>query len=292
MKACSKCKEEKPLTKEFYHKDKRSENGFRSDCKKCANERKKVYYKTNKERVLERNKKYRVGNKELMSEINKRYYKENKEQLLESQKEYYAENKDKIIKYQRSYYKENIDYVLSRQANYYEENKKERLEYGKKHYLENKKRIKEYRKEYRIMNRERIQKWQKEYYQNNKHVFVLHRQRYDAKKKKLPRTLTIEQWDSIKERFNNTCAYCGMTEEEHESEYQEKLHQEHFIALDKGGEYTHNNIIPSCRKCNSSKQNKDFFEWYPTNKHYSKIRQKHILDYLGYEDSAQQLSIL
>ncbi len=29
-----------------------------------------------------------------------------------------------------------------------------------------------------------------------------------------------------------------------------------------------------------------------TNKHYSKIRQKHILDYLGYEDNVQQLSIL
>ena len=49
------------------------------------------------------------------------------------------------------------------------------------------------------------------------------------------------------------CAYCG----------EEKiLHKDHFVPLSKGGEFTHNNVVPSCACCNVSKSNNDFFEWY------------------------------
>lgn len=47
-----------------------------------------------------------------------------------------------------------------------------------------------------------------------------------------------------------------------------------------------------CISCNSSKRDKDFFEWYPTYKHYNQEREKFILEYLGYTtDDTQQLSI-
>lgn len=75
-------------------------------------------------------------------------------------------------------------------------------------------------------------------------------------------------------------------------ECEEQLHQEHFIPVSDKGEHTINNIIPACRSCNSSKGNKNFFEWYPDYKHYDKKRENFILEYLNYmDDDAQQLAL-
>lgn len=104
-----------------------------------------------------------------------------------------------------------------------------------------------------------------------------------AIKKNLLCNFTIEQWEKCKEYFNNRCAYCGA---------EMPLTQDHFIALSKGGEYTSNNIIPSCQRCNSSKSNKDFFEWYPKSKYYSKEKEEKILKYLHYnKNKIQQLKL-
>ena len=78
----------------------------------------------------------------------------------------------------------------------------------------------------------------------------------------------------IKE-FEYKCAYCGEETD---------LEKEHFIPVSKDGDYTIENIIPACRKCNCSKYNSDFFEWYPTYEFYDTDREIHILKYLGYEE--------
>ena len=196
-----------------------------------------------------------------------------KECSVKWKKNYYDKNQERLIEYTKKYYKEHT-----------EERKQYRLEY----YQKNKQLEKEYRKENKEHYSKLWVKWYKENGENNR----IRNQKYRATKKKLISTLTNKQWDSIKENFNNSCAYCGMTEEEHLEETGQQLHQEHFVALSKGGAYTHNNIIPSCRSCNSSKNNKDFFEWYSTYEHYNKIREKKILEYLGYKDeNIQQLSI-
>lgn len=103
-------------------------------------------------------------------------------------------------------------------------------------------------------------------------------------KSKLDATLTPNQWEIIKKAFGNQCAYCGK---------ELPLQQEHFVALSKGGEYTHNNIIPACKICNCSKNATDFFEWYPRQSFYSKKREKAILKFLGYsKPGAQQPALM
>lgn len=95
---------------------------------------------------------------------------------------------------------------------------------------------------------------------------------------------TIQQWEECKKAFDYKCAYCGN---------KRKLTQDHFIPLKNGGEYSKNNILPVCPSCNSSKQDNNFFEWYPRQKFYSRKREKHILDYFNYSDNfIQQLSII
>lgn len=265
-KVCIKCKEEKPLSSEYYGRNKRNKDGFNGACKVCKNEYSKRYREKNKEYFQ----KYRKENREYYLEYNRNYYQNNKE-------------------YHRNYVEENKE----RRKKYFEANRENRKKYHKTYYNQNKPQMQEQKKKYYLKNRERILKHNRKYRKENRHILNRAQQRRRAVKAKLPRTLTSEQWNVMKLHFDNSCSYCGMTEEEHLKKFSEVLHQDHFVPLKNGGEYTHNNIVPACRSCNSSKHDKDFFEWYPTRESYSKQRENKILKFLNYEtNKTQQLSIL
>lgn len=123
----------------------------------------------------------------------------------------------------------------------------------------------------------------KEYLKNHLEEFRIYNQNRRSTIKKMPHTFTKIQWLNTKIYFNNKCAYCGK---------ELPLSQDHFIPLSKGGEYTINNIIPSCKSCNSSKHNNKFSEWYPTREYYDKKREKSILKFLGISWKSQQLRII
>lgn len=275
-RACTKCGEEKPLNDEYFYKGKQSKDGFRGVCKSCQSRNMKIYAMKNKDKI----KKY--------GEV---YREENKERIKEKDRKYYKENREKILEYQEKYYKDNAEYVKSRQSGYYEKNKDNIKAYNREYVEKNREHIQSYKQKYYEQNKERIMKHHKKYKEENPHIFRQINQRRKARKNKLPNTLTVEEWNYAKRYFSKSCAYCGITEEEHLDTYNEILHQEHFIPLSKGGEYTHNNIIPSCRICNTSKRDKDFFEWYPKYKHYSKQRENKILKFLNYKGDTQQLAL-
>lgn len=112
---------------------------------------------------------------------------------------------------------------------------------------------------------------------------VMRSQRRRAREKDLPSTLIPQQWEECKKYFNYVCAYC---------EQDKPLTQDHFIPLSKGGEYSANNIIPACMNCNSNKSSRLLSDWYPKQPFYSKQRESKILDYLGYSQGVQQLSLM
>jgi 5-methylcytosine-specific restriction endonuclease McrA len=133
---------------------------------------------------------------------------------------------------------------------------------------------------YRPKYKTRIKKYRLEH--SDKINIYSHNRR--AKKNNLAFNFSEEEWGKCKSYFDNKCAYCGS---------EEKLTQEHFIPLSQNGEYTKNNIIPVCGNCNSSKHDKDFFEWYPKQAFYTKKRERKILEYLNYDSKTkyQQLAL-
>jgi len=241
-KKCSKCGEIKETN--CFSKRKTSKDGFRGTCRTCEKENFYKYREENKEKELKRVKKWKDENIEHV----KKYVEENK-----------ARRKLYFVQYNIEHRKQLAEYRIK--------NIEIKTEYLLKYYVDNKESILKSVNNYRIKNKGKCN--------------ILH-QRYEARKRKLPCTLTFVQWESIKTHFNNRCAYCG-----------EKLPlaQEHFMPVVKGGEYTHNNIIPSCQSCNSSKGTKDFFTWYPKYKYYSKKREKYILEFLHYKNEIQQLTL-
>ena len=264
-RVCSKCGISKPETIEhFNYRD----GKLNAQCKECVREYKKQYYIANKEKVCSNVSEYRENNKEKVKESKSEYYNKNKEKILAKNKQWRIENKARKAEMDRLWGQNNKEHMQKRSKKYREENKEQIALTKREWYFRNKVNVTNYITEWHKENPERLNTYQ---------------QRRRAKRKMLPSTLTLAEWKKIQKDFNSGCAYCGEIV---------GLEQDHFVALTKGGEYTHNNIIPSCRSCNASKGNKDFFEWYPTYEHYSKQREKFILEYLGYIEDTQQLSIL
>jgi len=194
-------------------------------------------------------------------------------------KQYYLDNKTEMSDIRKEYYRINKEAIKKRVKKYRENHKDIEAARHKKYYVDNYEMIIEKRNNNKIIIAEKA----KEYNKNNREKHNNTEQKRQAKKKALPHTLTVKQWETIKLKFNNKCAYCGEDK---------SLAKDHFLALTKGGEYSHNNIIPTCQNCNSSKGNKDFFEWFPKYKYYSKKREIKILEFLGYDNEIQQFKII
>lgn len=199
----------------------------------------------------------------------KNEYNKNNPNNKEYRKRYYEKNKEKILKQQKKYEEQNKAKIAEMHHEYYIKNKERLNSLNKKNYEKNKERYREYSYKWARNNPEKTR-------------ISCHKRR--ARIRKLTATLTVAQWEQIKKDFNWKCAYCGQ---------ELPLEQEHFIPITNHGEYTHNNIIPACKSCNSSKCNRDFFEWYIEQDFYSKEREEYILRYLNYtEDGKQQLSFV
>lgn len=276
-KVCSKCKQDKPSTTEYFIKRKTAKDGLNGVCKECRAKYMKLYRKENKEHLAEQKKKD---------------YQENKQRILNRRKQYYKDNREYIIEYNRHYRKENKEIISMRRKQNYEKNKELISKQVKEYRKKNKNRVVGWKRKYYEENRDYVLESVRRYQEENPHIARQSSQRRRAKLNELPYTLTLSEWENIKHDFNNSCAYCGLSEREHLTNWSEQLHQEHFIPLVKGGEYTHNNIIPACKSCNASKGSKDFFEWYPSYEFYDEDRENFILEYLGYTNNTQQLSIL
>lgn len=66
-------------------------------------------------------------------------------------------------------------------------------------------------------------------------------------------TFTLRDWDRLKSRYRNCCAYCGV--------HSNQLHKEHVIPLERGGRHSLGNILPACPTCNYSKHDSYVMEW-------------------------------
>jgi uncharacterized protein YihD (DUF1040 family) len=103
-------------------------------------------------------------------------------------------------------------------------------------------------------------------------------------KKQLIATLTNTQWVECKIYFNHECGYCGKK--------LKNLTQDHVVPVSKGGGYVKQNIIPACRSCNSSKQNKDIETWYKQQEFFLQERLQKIYQWMGVKNNVQQLKII
>jgi 5-methylcytosine-specific restriction endonuclease McrA len=58
--------------------------------------------------------------------------------------------------------------------------------------------------------------------------------------------ITPQEWQALLKEHDHKCYYCGTTE---------RITQDHWIPLSRGGSHTIDNIVPACHSCNSRKYN-------------------------------------
>ena len=88
---CTKCKETKPATPEFFYRNSAYKSGLRSHCKDCVIK----YRKNNREKISEANKKYRKSNLEKIKQSKKEYREANPEKIKELKKKWAQANPEK-----------------------------------------------------------------------------------------------------------------------------------------------------------------------------------------------------
>lgn len=111
------------------------------------------------------------------------------------------------------------------------------------------------RRKWAESNRERLRIQDAKYRENNRDKMRLTEQRRRARVRNLPDTLTEEELKETLVFFDNKCSLC----EEDEFEL------DHFIPISTNeGGTTVGNIIPLCRRMNSSKGARNPFEWAST----------------------------
>lgn len=209
-----------------------------------------------------------------------------KECSKKKSKEYRDKNRDKILEYQREYYKNNPEQARQSRKKYRENNKEKVKEIVKNWEERNKEKRRAYHKEWYQANKKRKRKNERKLYlkseKHRKYKNELSKIR-KHRKRSVVSDFTPFEWKECTNYFNNECCYCGSKSD--------KLEQDHFIPVAKKGPYTKTNIVPACGSCNSSKNDRDFFEWYPKQNYYSIERENKILSYLGREVKHDSLQI-
>ena len=99
IKTCSKCGEEKPVTREYFYRRKTPKDAFRAACKVCI----KQYRQANREAKAEYNKKYYQANQEAIAEQDKQRYQANREAILKQKKQYRQANREAKAEYNKKY---------------------------------------------------------------------------------------------------------------------------------------------------------------------------------------------
>lgn len=125
--------------------------------------------------------------------------------------------------------------------------------------------------------------YNKEYQFKNKDKIKIYNERRQIKN----HNISENEWNTCLNYFNNSCAYCGITEINHKKKYNETLHKEH---VEHDGANDLSNCIPACKSCNSQKWKFKLDDWYNqtnenyTDERYNKIEQWLEEDYKLYID--------
>jgi len=199
------------------------------------------YYLNNKEKWKIYLKKQKTGEKYKQKiALQRIWQKENHQKILEINRKSYHNNKNKPsnVQHRKEYY--------LRSRNY--QNK-----YWKQYYFLNKNKILLRCALYSIKHPDVLKKARKSYLQTERGKLMnrLWSHTYRARKAEVVFDLTKEQVLEIINR-DVCCIYCGSSK---------CLTLDHIIPVKSQGDTTFKNIVLACKSCNSSKHDKDVFDW-------------------------------
>jgi hypothetical protein len=225
-KRCSMCLNTKGI--DSFTKLNKGLGGREPRCKQCRALIREEYYKNNRDSILERRKIHRELNYNSVVERERKNRIKNREARLNYSKQWAENNKERVKRNRRRYYESNKDRCISLSRKWNEDNKARCAEIHKK--------------------------WK----ENNPEKRKLYRHIRRARKAELPNDFTSEQQSEVLTYFENRCALTGS---------QDKYAWDHAIPIASGhGGTTYGNMYPLRGDLNSSKGDRNIFEWFKANR--------------------------
>jgi hypothetical protein len=220
-KTCSRCDTTKDI--EEFNRMPRGKFGRSNICKKCDSAKVNKWRKNNPDKrqaILER---FARLHPQASAESSKKYIENHHEQYIANRRTYYKNNAESLRADQRERYRS--DPTRSNSAT---------MRWRQSHIEQSK----EMRRDWRRRNPEK-----QRLYKQNRRASLLN----------TDRTLTVEQWENIKSKYNHLCCYCGEPK---------PLTIDHWIPLSRKGTHTANNVVPACKSCNSKKRTRTGEEYF------------------------------
>lgn len=103
---------------------------------------------------------------------------------------------------------------------------------------------------WREENRERYAEMLRDWAKRNPTLKSQHRAHRRARKAN--GSISARDWTRLINRYGGRCFYCGS---------HEPMTIDHIIPLARGGRHTIGNVLPACKSCNCSKQERLIIEW-------------------------------
>lgn len=223
MKACTKCKKEKPFTKEFFKRNNSQKSGLNPSCKSCSAK-------------LDAN--YREENAKKISLKQKKWYESNAERCRKAGREKYSQLTQAEIKNRRK-----------RESDWRKANPERNRMHKRKWEINNPEKIRIKNKRYYEDNKNHHLLICKRWRDSNRTLRALYSRSRYALKKWAEGSHTLDDILEIYEKQKGKCAYC-------KKKVGEKYHIDHILPLNKGGSDDKYNICIACPRCNQTKSDK------------------------------------
>lgn len=249
LKQCSKCKQLKPSNPQYFHRDKRREDGLFPQCKQCCSRRKpsdvepgfrrcsrckEVFPETLQyfqHTIRRRGENLTSACKMCLSKSKKARYQANIEEARLYARKQYVKHKDRRTASSRARYAANpLSY------------REKRLRYLSKPGAKQR----QYEHIYEYYRRPGIQERRREYmraYGHNRRVLIRNK----------GRTLTAKDVQQQYKAQKGKCYWCGKK--------LEKYHIDHIVPVSRGGSNEPSNVVLACPTCNHRKSSKLPHEW-------------------------------
>ena len=213
-------------------------------CEECRSAY-RAYRAANAERIRSRMATYYVANKEHIDARNKAYYVANREaQLAASKRRQQA--RPEINRAAQARYRAKHPGNPWRKANP-DRDRKNARRYSQRPD------VKAYRSAWIKANAHRVPEYNAKWLRLHPEKARLRSHQSRVRRLAVERFLVSESdWLQLCRRFGERCAYCGDVA---------KLTIDHVVPITRGGRHSIGNLLPACRSCNASKNNRFLVEW-------------------------------
>lgn len=248
---CGKCGCYKPLTPEFFARNKRMRLGFLSTCKVCQSIYRKAYYQANREKAIEDTKRWYHENRAAALAYSARYREEHKEQRRASIADWRRNNRERAAASEKAWREANKERKAALDKAWREANKERVKQNQRDWYQANKTERRERAAEYRERNRERVRAYARWWYHQNRERMLIVLRKREAERRGRIRSqagepYTVEDILQMYDDQDGRCAYC-------EEPLLGDFEIDHMVPLSRNGLDGWDNFAITCPPCNRTK---------------------------------------